>query len=181
MEISKLLQNCRVYTAVQTTTELLPQKQPAIYAFYEALDFSRGELPNEVDAFVTKNGRFVAMRQDNWPFDLRITFRGNPDRFKGEGLRLSKELNQADLPSVREHLLFLSFFNEPLYIGKTEDLKVRFRAHNDNGFLWKMKNEFQRPPGEFVLMAYFCEEGLVRLIESVLIQAINPAFCDQKS
>ncbi len=115
-----------------------------------------------------------------WPFSLRLKFRGNPERFKGEGLRLAKDLSPNDAPKLTQELLFLSVLGEPLYIGKTEDIKVRFVAHHENGFLFKMKEQFKRPPSEFVLLAYFCEESRVRLIESILIQAINPPFCDQK-
>ena len=74
-----------------------------------------------------------------------------------------------------------SVMNEPMYVGKTKDLRTRFRAHHDNGFLWEMKERFKRPPSEFVLFAFFCEPDLVRLAESILIQVINPAFCDQKT
>ena len=183
MDFSRFLTQCHVYTAAQSTFELLPQSQPAVYAFYEALDFSRGQLVDEVDAVVTKNGRFVTMDKTGWPFHLKVAFRGNPERFKGEGRKLSQALDTAALPIVREQLHFLSFLNEPLYIGKTEDIRTRFKAHHDNGFLWKMKADLQqpRPPNEFILFAFFCEEQYVRLIESILIQVINPAFCDQKS
>lgn len=183
MDLSGLLAQCHIYTAAQSTFELLPQSQPAVYAFYEALDFSRGHLVDEVDAIVTKHGKYITMDTAGWPFHLKVAFRGNPERFKGEGRKLSKELDAKDLPSVQQQLLFLSFLNEPLYIGKTEDIRTRFKAHHDNGFLWKMKADLQqpRPPNEFMLFAYFCEEQYVRLIESILIQVMNPAFCDQKS
>ena len=172
---------CHVFTAAQSTSELLPNSQSAVYAFYEALDFSRGPLVDEIDSFVTKNGRYVSMDQAAWPFHLKLQFRGNPKRFKGEGRKLSKELKPALIPMVREQLHFLSFLGEPLYVGKTEDLRKRFVAHHENGFLSRMKAEFKRPPNEFVMFAYYCEERFVRLFESILIQAINPPFCDQKS
>ncbi len=181
MDLSQLFTRCHVFTAAQSTSELLPTSQAAVYAFYEAFDFSRGPLVDEIDSFVTKNGRYVSIDKGAWPFHLKLQFRGNPERFKGEGLKQSKELDAASIPAVREQLHFLSFLGEPLYVGKTEDIRKRFVAHHDNGFLWRMKAEFGRPPNEFLLFAYYCEERFVRLIESILIQAINPPFCDQKS
>jgi hypothetical protein len=94
---------------------------------------------------------------------------------------LCKALPADQHQPIRELLLFLSFLNEPLYVGKTEDLRTRFRAHHDNGFVWEMKETFRRPPNEFVLFAMFMDAAQVRLIESVLIQTINPPFCDQKT
>jgi len=183
MDLSNFLNQCHVYTAAQSTFELLPIQQSAVYAFYEALDFSGGPLMDEVDALVTKHGRCVTMDETGWPFHLKVAFRGNPSRFKGEGRILSRDLDTSFLPSIREQLLFLSFLNEPLYIGKTEDIRTRFKAHHDNGFLFERKADLlmPRPPNEFILFAYFCEEQHVRLIESILIQVMNPAFCDQKS
>lgn len=181
MDLSHLLKQCHVLTAVQSSAELLPTNQPAVYAFYEALDFSRGSLIDEIDSYVTKNGRHVALKQDEWPFSLQIGFRGNPSRFRGEGRALCQALPKPQHQPLQQLLLFLSFLSEPLYVGKTEDIKVRFRAHHDNGFLWKMKESFKRPPNEFVILAFFAEASQVRLLESILIQAINPPFCDQKT
>jgi hypothetical protein len=181
MDLSQLVGNCHVYKAVQSTCELLPSKQAAVYAFYEAFDFSGGELIDRIDSFVTKNGRFVSLDKSEWPFSLRLRMRGNPERFKGEGRKLCEALDAQGKADVARFTVFLSILSEPLYIGKTEDLRVRFRAHHDNGFLWEMKDRFKRPPEEFVLLACFCEEHLVRVIESILIQAINPPFCDQKT
>lgn len=181
MDLSHLFKSCHVFSAAQSTSELLPNDQSAVYAFYEALDFSRGPLTDEVDCFVAQNGRHVSMDVGEWPFHLKLKFRGNPERFKGEGRRLALELDAGALPGVRTQLHFLSFLGEPLYIGKTENIRKRFLAHHDNGFLWKMKADFNRPPNDFVMFAYYSEETFVRLFESILIQAINPAFCDQKS
>lgn len=75
----------------------------------------------------------------------------------------------------------LSFLHEPLYIGKTNDIRVRFVAHHDNDFLFKMKHKFKRSPDEFMLLVYQCVEEDARLLESILIQLINPPFCEQKS
>jgi hypothetical protein len=94
---------------------------------------------------------------------------------------LAQALTATELDEVRGELLFLSLLNEPLYIGKTEDIKVRFRAHHDNGFLFKMKNEYNRPPQDFVLFSFFCHETRSRLLESILIQTINPPHCEQKT
>src|SRR5262245_11635064 len=126
MDFSRLLTSCHVYSAAQSTSELLPVSQAAIYAFYEALDFSRGTLSDEIDKYVTSHGRYVTMDKDGWPFHLKLRFRGNPERFKGEGLRLAKAQDSASILMLREQLLFLSFLNEPLYVGKTEDVRKRF-------------------------------------------------------
>ena len=180
MNLSGLFKNCHVFSATQSASELLPHNQAAVYAFYEALDFSRGSMIDEVDCFVAKNGRHISMELTEWPFHLKLKFRGNPERFKGEGRRLASELAPELLPEVRNQLHFLSFIGEPLYIGKTENIRKRFLAHHDNGFLWKMKADFARPPNDFVMFAYYTNEQFVRLFESILIQAVNPAFCDQK-
>ncbi|SRR6266540_1922361 len=181
MNLSDSLQNCRVYTAAQSSIELIPSKQAAVYAFYELLSFQDGKLIDGIDEFVTKNGRRVALREDEWPFQLSISFRGNPDRFKGEGRQLCNDLDPAKAPMVRQMLLFLSFLSEPLYIGKTEDLRIRFRQHHDTGFLHEMKSKHKRSPNEFLLFAFMCEPEYVRLLESVLLQVIRPPFCDQKT
>lgn len=181
MDLSKLFRDCHAYSAVQSSAELLPKDQAAVYAFYEALDFSRGSLIDEIDTFVTKYGREVSLNKGRWPFQLDLNFRGNPSRFRGKGRELCQQLPADQHQPIRELLLFLSFLNEPLYVGKTEDLRTRFRAHHDNGFLWSMKEAHKRPPNEFVLFAMFMDAAHVRLIESVLIQTINPPFCDQKT
>jgi hypothetical protein len=181
MNLSDLLDHCQVYTAAQSSIELIPSKQAAVYAFYELLSFSDGKLIDSIDEFVTHKGRRVALLEHEWPFRLSISFRGNPDRFKGEGRQLCTELDGGKVPTVRQMLLFLSFLNEPLYIGKTEDLRVRFRQHHDTGFLHEMKSKFKRSPNEFLLFAFTCEPEYVRLLESVLIQVMRPPFCDQKT
>lgn len=182
MDLSAHLQQCHVFSAAQSSSDRLPSGQAAVYAFYEALDFSKGPLVDEIENYVTKHGRNLSMENEDWPFAVKLKFRGNPARFKGDGLKLVKGITAPDvLSQISQQLLFLSVLGEPLYIGKTEDIKVRFVAHHENGFLWKMKDRFQRPPSEFVLLAYYCEPDRARLLESVLIQAVNPAFCEQKS
>ena len=44
-----------------------------------------------------------------------------------------------------------------------------------------MKETRKRQPGEFLLFVFYCPEQYVRLIESILLQIIKPAFCDQKT
>jgi len=127
MEFSTLTETVPCFfPPLNLLSELLPASQAAVYVFYEALDFPTGSLADGIDAFVTKHGRFVSMNQEGWPFDLSLRFRGNPNRFRGEGLKLSKELSLEALPAVQEQLLFLSILGEPLYIGKTENIRKRF-------------------------------------------------------
>lgn len=180
MDLTTHLQQCRVFSAAQSSIELVPQTS-GIYAFYEALDFSRGKLIDEIDSYVTKHGKHVSLKTEQWPFILSLLFRGNPTRFKGEGRALCEKLDAASSSNLQNLLLFLSILSEPLYIGKTDDLRVRFRAHHDNGFLFRMKEEFKRSPNEFVYFAYLAAQEQVRLIESILIQTVNPPFCEQKS
>ena len=181
MELKGYFEKCHLFWAVQSSIDLLPPHQPALYAFYDALNFQSGVLIDEIDKFVTVHGRSVALVQNQWPFQLSINFRGNPDRFRGQGRALAQDLNANDADEVRGELLFLSLLNEPLYIGKTENIRMRFRAHHDTGFLFKMKTEYTRPPQDFVLFAFFCQEARSRLLESILIQTINPPHCEQKS
>jgi len=181
MELKGYFEKCHLFWAVQSSVDLLPPTQSAIYAFYDALYFSRGKLIDEIDTFVTHHGRHIALTKSEWPFSLSLKFRGNPERFRGQGRELAEKLDPGDHRSVSETLLFLSFLNEPLYIGKTDNIRTRFRAHHDNGFLFSMKAEFKRSPDEFVILVFYCEENRARLLESVLIQSINPPFCDQKT
>jgi hypothetical protein len=181
MDLSHFLQDCRVYTAAQSSIELIPAKQAAVYAFYELLSFGTSSLIDSIDEFVTNNGRRVRLNEDDWPFSLNISFRGNPERFKGEGRALCQKLGIDETRALQQMLLFLSFLNEPLYIGKTEDLRTRFRAHHDTGFLYEMKQKQRRSPNEFLMFAFFCPPQYVRLVESILIQVIRPPYCDQTS
>lgn len=179
--MSDLLKQCHVYTAVQSSIELVPPQQPAVYAFYELLAFESQSLMDDIDKHVTQHGRFVSLLQDDWPFMLNIKFRGNPERFRGEGRKLCEKLDSTQAAEVRDLVKFLSFLNEPLYIGKTEDLRVRFRAHHDKDFLFEMKDKYKRPPNDFLLFAFFCKPEHARLAESILLQVINPPYCDQKT
>lgn len=186
MDLSDLLTNCKVFTAEQSSVDAVERK-PAVYGFFDLLRFKPASLPDDIDAFRTKHARIVKLQSrapDNTPFlpeHIRIQFRGDPGRFKGEGLQLARALDADGLSEVSRLVMFLSFLNEPLYIGKTVDMRKRFMEHHDNGFLHFMKESRQRHPGEFLLFAFFCPENYARLIESILIQIINPAFCDQKT
>lgn len=180
MDLSSLLADCRVYTADISTHDLLPPDQPALYAFYDLLRFDHATLVEQIDTFKTKHARKLRMVEDELPDRVSLSFRGNPDPFKGEGKKLCKGLSAAQAETVAKALAFLSFLNEPMYIGKTESLRDRFRAHHDTGFLYKMKDRYRRPAAEFLLFAYLCEAQYARPLESVLIQLINPPFCDQK-
>jgi len=180
MDLSSLLQHCKVFTAGQTTIDLLPE-EPAVYAFYDLLEFDSTHLIDEIDSFCTKHAKTLRMNADNLPTSIRLQFRGEPDRFKGEGRKLCQGLDSAQASEVTSAIRFLSFLNEPLYVGKTDGLKTRFRQHHDTGFLYRMKYDFKRSPDEFLLFAYLGAPSHVRVIESILIQVINPPFNDQKS
>lgn len=181
MDLSNLIANCRAYTAEQSTIELLPKNQAAVYAFYDLLNFPSTTLIDSIDRFKTKHARRLTLRTEQLPFMVSLQLRGGSDRFKGEGRKLCSTLNGADAQEIRNQFLFLSFLNEPLYVGKTEDVRIRFSAHHDNGFLFRMKDKHQRSPDEFLFFAFFCKPEHARLMESVLIQIINPPFCDQKT
>src|SRR5438128_6473757 len=92
MARAQCFEHCHAYSAVQSSGELLRTAQPSVYAFYEALDFSRGSLIDEIDTFVTRYGRHVSLHQKEWPFSLQLAFRGNPSRFRGEGKKLCQAL-----------------------------------------------------------------------------------------
>lgn len=181
MDLSDLLEKCHVYTAEQSTIELLPVKQAAVYAFYELFRFNQVNLIDEIDKYKTKYGRTIALEGHDLPHRLNIKMRGNPERFKGEGLALCKKIETSRLPDLCRALMFLSILNEPLYVGKTNNLRSRFRAHHDKDFLFMMKDRYQRSPDEFLLFAFFCEDEDSRLLESILIQIINPPHCEQKT
>ena len=183
MDLCDHLKNCRVYGAEQSTYDLLP-RESAVYAFYDIFRFQgdNGHLiANQIDTFKTKHGRRISVSDEELPFKISLRLRGNPDRFKGEGLRICKKLDIQKVPIISKSLAFLSVVNDPLYIGKTNNVKERFKAHHDNGFLWKMKNQSSRSADEFLFFVYLCDESVVRVLESVLIQLINPPFCDQKT
>ena len=153
----------------------------AIYAFYDGLRFDADHLADSIDSHKTNYGREIQMNKENWPLDFVLTFRGNPERFKGEGLKLVNDLSDDESANIKNILHFLSILNEPLYIGKTNNLRTRFIAHHDTGFLYKMKKEYKRPATEFVLLAFLCDSSYIRVVESILIQIINPPHCMQKS
>jgi hypothetical protein len=186
MELSDLLSNCKVFTAEQSSVDAIERK-PAVYAFYDLLRFNSSALRDDIDAFKTKHARVIKLVQrthDGTPFlpdHVRIQFRGDPTRFKGEGLQLALACGPDELSDISRFVMFLSFVNEPLYIGKTTDMRKRFVEHHDKDFLHFMKESRQRHPGEFLLFAFFCPLKYTRLIESILLQIIKPAFCDQKT
>ena len=186
MELSDLLSFCRVFTAEQSSVNAI-DNEPAVYAFYDLLRFTADKLPEEIDAFKVKHARnmkLVLHGHDGHPClpdHIVIQFRGDPTRFKGEGLQLVQGMGSNDLAEVSRLAMFLSFLNEPLYLGKTNDMRKRFMAHHDKDFLFFMKETRKRQPGEFLLFVFYCPEQYVRLIESILLQIIKPAFCDQKT
>lgn len=181
MDLTSMLMNCRVYSADISTHDLLPPDQPAIYAFYDLLQFDHTTLIDQIETFMTRHARKLRMIEDELPDRVHLSFRGNPDPFRGEGKKLCKDLNAQDAEAVAKALAFLSILNEPLYIGKTDAIRPRFYAHHDTGFLYKMKDRYKRPPSEFLFFAYFCDQKYVRPLESVLIQLINPPHNDQKT
>lgn len=181
MDLSQALTSCRVFTADISSHDLLPQDQPAVYAFYDLLRFDHTTLIDQIDHFKTRHGRHLRMSKSELPDSIRLHFRGNPTSFKGAGKSLCKKMTQPDAEGFSKTLMFLSFVNEPLYIGKTDSIRDRFYAHHDNGFLFSMKRDFKRPASEFAMFAYYCDKKWVRAIESVLIQLIDPPFCDQKT
>jgi hypothetical protein len=182
MDLSDLFKECRVYTADLSTCDLLPLKQPAVYAFYDLMRFSSTSLIDQIDAFKTKHGRNLRMEKDEMPDRVVLRFRGNnPASFKGQGKQSCKSFSSEQAEFVARALMFLSFINEPLYIGKAEDVRARFRQHHDEpGFLATMKTRYGRPAGEFMFFFFQCDADLVRPLESILIQIINPPYCDQK-
>lgn len=181
MDLSALLTSCHAYTADISTFDLLPPGQPAVYAFFDLLQFEHATLIDQIDSFKTRHARKLRMIEDDLPDRVHLSFRGNPDPFKGEGKKLCKNLTTSQAEVVAKTLAFLSFLNEPLYVGKTETIRERFRAHHDSGFLYKMKDRYQRPASEFLFFAFFCDAQYVRPLESILIQLVNPPFCDQKT
>jgi hypothetical protein len=186
VELSDLLTNCRIFTAEQSSVGAIDSK-PAVYAFYDLLRFTAEKLADEIDAFKTKHARNMKLvlhghdGNSTLPNHALLQFRGDPTRFKGEGLQLVQKMGNDKLADVSRFLMFLSFLNEPLYLGKTSDMRARFMAHHDKDFLYFMKDTHGRHPGEFLLFVFYCDEDYVRLIESILLQIIKPAFCDQKT
>src|ERR1043165_1788128 len=157
MDLTSLLTKCHAYTADLSTHDVLPPNQPAVYAFYDLLRFDHTTLIDHIDAFKTRHGRKLRMVEDDLPDRVHLSFRGNPDPFKGEAKKLCKDLAIDRAEAVAQSLALLSILNEPLYIGKTEAVRDRFRAHHDDhGFLFKMKDRYHRPAGEFLFFAYFC-------------------------
>lgn len=182
MDFSSLFAQCRAYGAQQSSIELAPA-QPAVYAFYDLFRFGHDSLPDDVDTFLTKHGKVKELDESELPVRLRIKLKGSGTRFKGEARRLWSALDPNQRPDICHALAFLSFLNEPHYIGKTDNLRTRFRQHHDSGFLYKRKLDTPpRSPSEFLLVAYLCStEDEARLLESILIQLINPFYCTQKS
>ncbi len=181
MNLSDLLAQCRVYTAEQSTYDLLPPGQPAVYAFYELFRFTAAGLVDDIVRYKTKYARTTLLDDQDLPERLSIRLRGNPDPFRGKGLELCKKAPADRLPELTRTLMFLSFLNEPLYVGKTNDIKERFYGHHSSDFLFKMKERYKRSPDEFLMFCFFCKDDESRLLESVLIQLINPPYCEQKS
>jgi hypothetical protein len=92
-----------------------------------------------------------------------------------------QQLKVDQLRDVSRLVMFLSFVNEPLYIGKTNHMRSRFRMHHDKDFLYYMKSDYQRDPSEFMLFVCYSQLEYVRVVESILLQLVSPPFCDQGS
>jgi len=187
VDLSDLLPDCRVLTAEQSSVDRIDNRA-AVYAFYDLFRFNAATLRDDIDRFKVKYARTLALRTEEpkkgetyLPEHFRVYLRGDPERFKGEGLRLATAFDYTQLESVSRLLLFLSFFNEPLYIGKTGNMHKRFLAHHDKDFLYSMKRDYHRDPGEFLLFIFYCPEEFVRLIESILLQLVKPPFADQET
>jgi len=180
IDLSDLLGQCRVFTAEQSTSDALPAQQPAIYAFFDLFRFSTDNLIDDVVRFKTRHARKHRLTLDEWPEYLRIRLRGDPTPFVGQGKDLCRSLSPPDCEEMARYLLFLSLLNEPLYVGKTEDIKARFVAHHSTGFLFHMKDVHKRSPDEFLFFACYCNAKLLRPMESILLQLINPPLCRQR-
>lgn len=181
MDLCEHLKHCVVYGAEISTIDRLPPSQPAVYAFFDLFRFRSERLVDDIDSFKTRHGREISVDKSGLPHFMHVRLRGNPKRFKGEGLKLCKQLGASDMSPLSSSLAFLSILNDALYVGKTKDIRDRFRAHHDKDFLYRMKTDHMRAAEEFLFFAYFCDERYVRVLESVLIQIVNPPFCDQKT
>ncbi len=174
MDLSDQLQTCRCYTAEQSTADLLPKNQAAVYAFYEGFKLSGKKPVDEIDAFATRRARSIRLDLSTLPSALTIKLRGTEERFKGKGKRYVNEAAKTHREPFCNALLFLSIMNEPLYVGETEDVKTRFIAHHDRGFIRRMKKE-GRPPDDFVFFACFIPHNMHKALETVLIHFMSPS------
>ena len=156
MDLSSFLSDCRCYSADQSTADLLPTDQPAVYAFYEAFRLSGDKPADAIDDFATKRARNIQLDLSGLPDQIALRFRGTSKRFKGKGKQYVSSLDQPQLETFYNTLHFLSILSEPLYVGETEDVKTRFIAHHDKDFLQRMKAK-GRPPGEFVFFYSFID------------------------
>lgn len=174
MNLCDMLKDCGCFSADQTTIDYLPSGQTGVYAFYDAFRFTPGKLPDEIDEFAMSNARCITLDCGEMPNAARIKFRGTADRFKGKGLQRCKALPKEQEDGMAPMLAFLSILSEPLYIGETTDIKERFRAHHDSGFLFKMKKE-GRAPSSFIFFFIKTPHDWHRILEPVLIHLIGPA------
>lgn len=174
MDLSDFLKACRCHTADFSTHAVLPRRQAAVYAFYEAFKL-RGKKPaDEIDNFATKRARSITLDLKTLPESLTIKMRGTSERFKGEGLKHVNNVRKADRDLFCNTLHFLSIISEPSYVGETKDVKTRFRAHHDSGFLKRMKDA-GRPPEEFVFFFFETTNNTHQALETVLIHLISPS------
>lgn len=175
MDLSGFLTQCGCFSADQTTIDYLPSDQPAVYAFFDSFRFPSIKIADHIDEFATTYARTIELETDEIPNYLKIKLRGNKTRFKGKGLKLAKGTDATTMENLLPVMAFLSIFNEPLYIGETNDVKLRFRAHHDTGFLFRMKTHLGRPPGSFVFFYLKTDPEVHKLLEAVLIHLISPA------
>jgi len=185
MDFKTFFSKCVAVTAVQSSVDQL-DNEAAVYAFFDLLAFRSAHFADDIDRFKTHNARDLRMEKSDakerfLPDHVRIYLRGDPKRFKGEGLKISKDMDVSNLDEVVDQISFLSLLNEPLYIGQTRNLRTRFREHHDKDFLYFMKHKKQRDPNEFLFFAFYSDRDHVRLIESVLLQIVKPPFSDQRT
>lgn len=175
MDLTEFLKTCRCYTADQSTADLLPEKQAAVYAFYDGFKLTGSKPVDEIDQFATTRARSIRLDLTTLPGAVTIKLRGTEKRFSGKGKRYVTAVAKTHREEFCNELLFLSIMNEPLYVGETEDVKTRFVAHHDQGFLYRMKRDHQRPPGDFVFFVCLIPNNMHRALETVLIHFMSPS------
>lgn len=174
MDLSPFLKNCHCYSADQSTSDLLPSDQPAVYAFYDAIRLTGKKPADAIDSYATKRARSIALDLTGLPDQIALRLRGTSERFKGKGKRFVEGLSDDKLEAFYNTLHFLSILSEPLYVGETEDVKTRFIAHHDKDFLRRMKLK-GRSPGEFVFFYYAISDQLHQCLETSLIHILSPS------
>lgn len=153
---------------------MLPAGQAAVYAFYEAIKLKGVKPADEIDTYAVANARTITLDLTSLPNAVTIKLRGTSQRFKGKGKRYVESVKDADREAFCNTLHFLSILNEPLYVGETEDVKIRFLAHHDKDFLYHMK-EKGKSPSDFIFFYYALNNNTHRAVETVLIHLLSPS------